>query len=1467
MSTVAKLLVLAGLAVIALDAGGVAVFGFILVGIGLMFPAKQSADTSTARIEALEQYVRKLHRWIVDRETARGNQTAAPASAGSEQRPPAESVDSLIVRLDVLPEAPREPEPQPDTAALEHPVVAASEEAATPVVDAVPEVSTTVAASSDEPGVADIAEERELERVELPEAEEPAASSLPEPDSGPREEAAVADDGIATDAGPAEAPLAFPRPENAEPEIEEAHDEEPETAAAAFSAVTEEERIAAEVRERATHVPPAVHTARPSPPPKSLFDFEQILGTNWLARVGVAILVIGVSFFLAWQLRELGPAGKVTVGVIVGFAMLGAGIRVERNERYRILARAALAGGWALHFFVSWAAHHLEPTRIIDSPPVALVLMLVVGGAMVAHTLRYRSQVVTGLAFILAFSTVALNQADVFGLTANVVLALAFSAVVVRMRWFELEIAGIVAAYLNHYLWLRPVLLPEHGAPDLVAATPVSVGILLLYWAIFRASFVIRRAPDETSSVLAGLLNSGLLLMVLRTHPASAEASFRILLALGVVELVLSRLPVMRTRRQSFVALTTLGTMFVTAAIPLRFAPSFVTVAWLVNAIVLSVVGILTGERAYRRLGTLTAVAAALQLVFFPLGRVIVGTGPSGPQRGLGVVALAVAAWLLIEATLLVRRWSDLYPEPIERYLVRALGYGGVGIGLAAGWLTFPHTGTAVFWMMTAVLLAWLGRRMANDDLAMHATLFGSAALLRTLGYNVGIEGPVLDLAGRASTVAAVALLLYALARMQRGNATTGGRLGHLVGLWAGTGLFALLAAHEIPQLQLALAWTAFAFALALIGRRFDSRALLIQAHLLIALAVTWLLAKNFPDDTIAFGLPGLTWRTVSTAVLVALLYALVRWNATGPLATPNRLASLIPSWVAAALLALLVFTELPDIARGLGWSLLGFGLAVVGHKLRNGHFIAQANSVAIVAAAWMFASGFQSGTRLLDAPLPVSWRTVSASALAGLLYALSRWNAPWKHITLSAGTVAPRVFANLLLMVLLWHELERPAVVVGWTLLGFALLFAGRRAKLFDLVAQANVAGAAAALRILVINLPSNAIALDEPWPLSWRIPASLLVIGLLYTLASWNRDAAQDASGSFARTWRNVAPLVPEWSATSLLVLLAWYEFVPAAVAVAWTLIAMLLLEAGLRRQSRSLLLQANGLFLLVFGRVFVVNMNIDDFGTLGARVFTVAPIAAAMVYAYWRSDEALRERALAPRWLAPLHAWLGMACVVALLRFQLAADAVVAGWAALTFLLMAFASVSGRRIFAHIATAVTLMTLARAGLHNLYERSYFPSPGTMDRWLWVGGAAALLFASLFFAFRLRTGAPPAGASGMRRAFGWLDARPEQVLFFVSLLLVTGLIGIEMRSGMLTVAWGLEGVMVFVFALLVGERSFRLAGLALLLLCVGKIFALDFWALGLRDKALTGIVIGLALIGVSILYSRKRETILKYL
>jgi len=236
---------------------------------------------------------------------------------------------------------------------------------------------------------------------------------------------------------------------------------------------------------------------------------------------------------------------------------------------------------------------------------------------------------------------------------------------------------------------------------------------------------------------------------------------------------------------------------------------------------------------------------------------------------------------------------------------------------------------------------------------------------------------------------------------------------------------------------------------------------------------------------------------------------------------------------------------------------------------------------------------------------------------------------------------------------------------------------------------------------------------------------------------------------------------------------------------------------------------------------------------------------------------------------RYRAPeLLAWCGTLTLAGMIRSQVQLDWVAPAWALLVVALAGVAWWTGQRVFVRQAIVLSFVVLFRAGIHNFYERSYFLAPGGYSRALTVGTTVALLFAGLAFAFRLReTPAKELVAGRLRRALHFVARHPEQVFFFCALALLTALLGAEFDGGVITVAWGVEAVAIFIFALWAGERSYRLSGLGLLMLCVGKIAVVDFWQLGMRDRAITFLVLGGALTLVSILYTRKRELFKRFL
>ena len=148
-------------------------------------------------------------------------------------------------------------------------------------------------------------------------------------------------------------------------------------------------------------------------------------------------------------------------------------------------------------------------------------------------------------------------------------------------------------------------------------------------------------------------------------------------------------------------------------------------------------------------------------------------------------------------------------------------------------------------------------------------------------------------------------------------------------------------------------------------------------------------------------------------------------------------------------------------------------------------------------------------------------------------------------------------------------------------------------------------------------------------------------------------------------------------------------------------------------------------------------------------------------------------------------------------------------------------------------------------------------------------IGASAAVMLPSLPLAFAIRRSRFTLQASKATTQNPWeaILTHPEQPFLFVPYALIAILIVCELRTGMVTQGWIALGLAGFLSALPVGERIYRFARLGLLLSGLAKIVLLDVWSLSTTDRLLTLIVTGAVLLLVSFLYSRYRETILKFL
>jgi hypothetical protein len=471
-----------------------------------------------------------------------------------------------------------------------------------------------------------------------------------------------------------------------------------------------------------------------APQAARFFSMEERFGANWLNKLGIAILVIGLAFFLAYKLQNWGPAGKVLCGLAVSVALLAGGVWLERKPTYRVFARAGIGGGWALGFFTIFAMYHISAARVITSLSADLVWMLLAAAGMVAHSLRYRSQTVTGLAFMLGFATLLTSHFEsssgtvLFSLIASALLAVALVVVTTLRHWAWLELAGLVAVYLSHFVWLEQVLPADRTA---FAEFWPSTALIVLYWLIFRLAYVFRTPLDRNEEIISSLsavLNSTGVLGLLKlqsTHPewaAAAEAT------LGAAEMALA-FRVRARRRLAFVVLSTIASLLLLAAVPTRFHGVSWPVLWLAESQVLALVGLRLGEPVFRRLGLLAGLTTGAVLAVHDLLPVFLfRLDHSDPARhGSLIVALALAAVLYwSHAEIYPRRWPQMAENGNEAFALRVTSWLGAAAAAAALWVALPVQWLPAGWLALALALGFSAREFK----AVLPAIEGDAAAL-----------------------------------------------------------------------------------------------------------------------------------------------------------------------------------------------------------------------------------------------------------------------------------------------------------------------------------------------------------------------------------------------------------------------------------------------------------------------------------------------------------------------------------------------------------------------------------------------------------------------------------------------------------------------------------------------------------------------------------------------------------------
>jgi uncharacterized membrane protein len=130
-------------------------------------------------------------------------------------------------------------------------------------------------------------------------------------------------------------------------------------------------------------VPRPVAIAKPVEPQESAFakwlaknpDIEKFIGENLINKIGIAILVLGIAFFVKYAIDQewIGEVGRVSIGLLCGAILQVLAHRLREN--YRPFSSVLAGGGITVFYFtIAFAFHQYH----LFSQTVAFIIMVII---------------------------------------------------------------------------------------------------------------------------------------------------------------------------------------------------------------------------------------------------------------------------------------------------------------------------------------------------------------------------------------------------------------------------------------------------------------------------------------------------------------------------------------------------------------------------------------------------------------------------------------------------------------------------------------------------------------------------------------------------------------------------------------------------------------------------------------------------------------------------------------------------------------------------------------------------------------------------------------------------------------------------------------------------------------------------------------------------------------------------------
>lgn len=211
-------------------------------------------------------------------------------------------------------------------------------------------------------------------------------------------------------------------------------------------------------------------------------DLEKFVGENLINKIGIAILVLGIGFFVKFAIDQnwINEIGRVSIGIFCGGILLG--IAHKLRNTFRPFSSVLIGGGIAVFYFtiaIAYKDYALFPK------PAAFAMMVVITAFAVLLSIIYNRIEIAMIAifggFISPFFVSDGNGSYIALFVYLIVLNLGMLVLAYFKRWNLINITSYVFTIITYFGWLQTKVLDQPNPPYVGALIFATIFYLIFF--------------------------------------------------------------------------------------------------------------------------------------------------------------------------------------------------------------------------------------------------------------------------------------------------------------------------------------------------------------------------------------------------------------------------------------------------------------------------------------------------------------------------------------------------------------------------------------------------------------------------------------------------------------------------------------------------------------------------------------------------------------------------------------------------------------------------------------------------------------------------------------------------------------------------------------------------------------------------------------------------------------------------